>query len=94
MLLFVVLYSMTALELDPGNIGDDFGDIYDTYLPHEFIKKATSSPHILISTVEPAALVWHPRHKTANVLAVLDEPHLELPVPVRRTHLLCSVWRL
>lgn len=49
---------MSALEIDPGGIGDDFGDVYDIHLPaqrvetlglsHAAVKPILAPPTLLV----------------------------------------------
>ena len=57
-LLVVVFYLMAAFEIDPGQLGDGFGDVYDTYLPAQStttplirLKKLTLSCRLPISSL-------------------------------------------
>jgi hypothetical protein len=52
-----LFYLMAALEIDPGNLGDDFGDVYDTYLAAHSVETPAHQPVAVIPVLAVAKLL-------------------------------------
>ncbi|WP_138502456.1 hypothetical protein [Spirosoma lacussanchae] len=61
-LLIGFFYAMAVLEVDPGDLGDDFGDVYDTHLSVTSEKSLKVVPAFFpapAASDQPASLVRH-----------------------------------
>jgi hypothetical protein len=93
-----LFYALAALEVDPGELGDTFGDTYDTYL-HQLSPKSTvplpaPSPDVL-GELEPFSLKIVLPHYDGLPGRLVSFPLSSSALPRRRRwHLLCCVWQI
>jgi hypothetical protein len=90
----VLFYAMAALEIDPGEVGDDFGDVYDTHLPAHAgqVLKAdcpACSPALFL-----APLTFRPSRSFVFWTIPELEQTIRLAGRSKRIYLHCAVWRL
>lgn len=99
-LLVGILYSCAALEIDLGETGDNFGDIYDTYVPSATVQLPIAREGIY-RKILPAQVVIAPS-KPPRILSI-DWPFVLILTPLalyghslkrRRLHVLHAIWQL
>ncbi|UHG94413.1 hypothetical protein [Spirosoma oryzicola] len=94
LLLVGLFYCMAALEVDPGDVGDSFGDVFDTYLHSQ---SAKPSDHIRIANNDALVETSSFTPISSNTVYVwIQKPILPVSplLTRRRWHLLCSVWQI
>jgi len=94
-LMMVLVYTLAVLEVDPGNVGDALGDVYDTHLPGQRVDVAPFLPSgvapVSFRSVSfcfiscPVFPVW----RTYSPVSRLVSSGRTKPI-----YLYCQVWRL
>lgn len=95
-LVVAIFYLMAAFEVDPGDLGDSFGDVYDTYVTAQSVDAPSHQlvvgtpilpvPPLFVTLVHQAMPIW-------AVTIQIVEPWLPPPLTTQ-IYLLWQVLRL
>ena len=85
-LVIALFYCMAALEMDPGNVGDDFGDVYDTHLPAQPVLDFTAPPLDVAPALVASDVPCHPHlFRVARLMPVYYCKTVTRPPPLNNS---------
>ncbi|WP_139361640.1 hypothetical protein [Spirosoma sp. 209] len=93
-LLIGLFYAMAVLEVDPGDLGDDFGDTYDTHLSVTSEKSLEVLPAFFPAPSASDQSFGFVRRLPLRLVRVVHNPYQQRLAPARRIYLRHAVWRI
>jgi len=93
-LLIGLFYAMAVLEVDPGDLGDDFGDVYDTHLSVTSEKALKVIPAFFPAPSASDQAFSFVHRLPLRLVRVVHNPYQQHLAPARRIYLHYAVWRI